>query len=173
MKKLIPLLFLFNQIMYSAPFNEIKNSYEYSLAKAMWSLVFLNSPFIILGLFLYYLLFYIVVKRNHQKIYSVLNINLFKNGIEDRKSLINEIDTEILRTLLLLLIWALSLGMSRALGAFPFFPLLIFINIIKPLFTAVFPNIEKSTIEKFLLGFLLILFCLSLGNTDNISPNIF
>ena len=38
---------------------------------------------------------------------------------------------------------------------------------------AVFPNIEKSTIEKFLLGFLLILFCLSLGNTDNISPNIF
>ena len=73
----------------------------------------------------------------------------------------------------MLLIWALSLGMSKALDAFPFFPLLIFINIIKPVFIAVFPNIEKSTIEKFLLGFLLILFCLSLGNTDNISPNIF
>lgn len=173
MKKLIPLLFLFNQIMYSAPLDEIKNSYEYSLAKAIWSLVFLNSPFIIAGLFLYYFLFYVVVKLNLQKIYPVININLFRNGIEDRKSLINEIDTEISRTLLLLLIWALSLGISKALGAFPLFPLLIFISIIKPLFIAVFPNIEKSTIEKFLLSFLLILFYLSLGNTDNISPNIF
>ena len=173
MKKLIPLLFLFNQIMYSAPFDEVKNSYEYLLAKAMWSLVFLNSPFIIAGLFLYYFLFYVVVKLNLQKVYSVININLFKNELENREDLINEVETKLFKTLLLLLIWALSLGMSKALDAFPFFPLLIFINIIKPLFIAVFPNIEKSTIERFLLVFLLILFCLSLGNTDNISPNIF
>lgn len=173
MKKLISLLFLFNQIIYSAPLDEIKNSYEYLLAKAIWSLVLTNSTFIIVGLFLYYFLFYLVVKLNLQKLYSVININLFKNGIENKENLIDEIDTKILKTLLLFLIWALSLGMSKVFNAFPFFSLLVFINIIKPLVIATFPTIEKSTIEKFLLVFLLILLCLGLGNTNDISPNIF
>ena len=176
MKKLISLLFLFNQIMYSAPFDEVKNSYEYSLAKAIWSLVLIKPTFIIVGLLLYYVLLYVVVKLNYQKAYLVLNINLFKNGIENRENLIDEIDTKIFKTLLLFIIWGLILGMSRALETFPFLPLLVFINIIKPFFIAVFPNIEKSTIEKFLLGLLLILFFLSLGNIEsleNISSNIF
>lgn len=166
MKKLISLLFLFNQIAYSTPFEEAKETYEYLLAKSFWGLLITCNGVILLLLIVYYMLLLFSVNLKSRELYSIMSTNIFENSINNKNKLSEEIYIKAMKTVFLFAIWLLSIMLSQALEAFPLFSILIFILSIKPFFIVIFPNLERKTIEKFLLGFFAVLFILSLGNSS-------
>lgn len=175
MKKIIVLLYLINNISYSSTIEEAQNSFEYLLATHIWNLIFSSTGVILMLLFFYYLILLISLHLKNSTLYLVLDMGIFKNKFDKNVELSNEIYIKALKTVSLVFIWLLNIFFSKAFNAFPFLSILIFIAAIKPFFTALFPELEKSILGKFFLILFLILLILSLGSPGNIASilNIF
>ena len=169
MKILIFLLFILNKVTYSISVDESKKTLEYLTAQSIWGLIFEGSLTILILSIAYYILLFFTVKKNELEIYSIIYIDIFKNKIENKDELKKEILIKIGRSIILIMIWCFSLIISYIRHIFPFFSILIFIISMKPIFYAMFPNIEKSFIEKYLLVFFSIISILSLGITGIMS----
>ena len=171
MKKLLLLLFLFNSITYSIPIEEVKDSYEYLLGEAIWSLILKSPFFFIITLFIYYIIFYFSLNKKDYSYF--LYIDIFKNNLENKKELLREVIVKIVKIVILFFIWIYNILTIKIINIFPLFSILIFIVSIRPFFMITFSCYNKKNLEKFLFTFFLIIFVLSLCTNNNMIYELF
>ncbi|OFL80364.1 hypothetical protein DW261_02665 [Fusobacterium varium] len=79
-------------------------------------------------------------------------MDIFKNNLDKKENLIEEIEIRIWKNLLLFVVWYLVFIITLKLYSYPIFLILLFVNILKMTFYLRFPNIEKrSLIEQICL----------------------
>lgn len=79
-------------------------------------------------------------------------MDIFKNNLDKKENLIEEIEIRIWKNLLLFVVWYLVFIITLKLDSYPIFLILLFVNILKMTFYLRFPNIEKrSLIEQIYL----------------------
>ena len=79
-------------------------------------------------------------------------MDIFKNNLDKKENLIEEIEIRIWKNLLLFVVWYLVFIITLKLYSYPIFLILLFVNILKMTFYVRFPNLEKrSLIEQICL----------------------